>query len=369
MVAARTSASLPAVATLLILTTSTSLRAQNLEFGLDAGVSHARPPSGVTAEPASYLLLGARVFRAPLFASLYAGLGPDANTGSWGSAAVGAFSRTAVARDLDLGVTVVGSAFTVGDPTPYRAALGEVTPELTAHIGTVHTTIRGHGGLGRSEVSDLASGLWSYGGGLEVGGRAARLDLRAGGDAYRSASGAYQTVFASSSGPLARARWMAELRAWNTPGDVELELDLRVQVPLGARWSLDLSGGRSGPDPLLGSPPGVNGGALVSWSPRLGPAPPAPVYEVAGGYVVFRLRRPEAGQVSVVGDFSDWRPVPMVRKGDVWEVRMPVEPGLHHFAFRVNGDWYVPQDAPGQVDDEFGRRDATLIVPGSGDGP
>jgi 1,4-alpha-glucan branching enzyme len=112
----------------------------------------------------------------------------------------------------------------------------------------------------------------------------------------------------------------------------------------------------------------VNGGALVSWSPRLGPAPPPPLYEVAGSTVVFRLKRPEAREVSVVGDFSDWKPLPMVRNGDFWKLRVPVEPGLHHFAFRVDGAWYVPEDAPGQVDDEFGRRDATLVVPGAGRG-
>jgi 1,4-alpha-glucan branching enzyme len=77
----------------------------------------------------------------------------------------------------------------------------------------------------------------------------------------------------------------------------------------------------------------------------------------------FRLKRPEADSVSVMGDFTAWKPVPMRRQGGTWVARTPLEPGLYHFGFLVDGEWFVPEDAPGRVTDEFGRVNATVAVP------
>ena len=38
-------------------------------------------------------------------------------------------------------------------------------------------------------------------------------------------------------------------------------------------------------------------------------------------------------------------------------------PGVYHFGFRVDGEWYVPEDAPGRVSDGYGQVNATLVVP------
>ena len=41
---------------------------------------------------------------------------------------------------------------------------------------------------------------------------------------------------------------------------------------------------------------------------------------------------------------------------------VPVTPGVHHYGFRVDGEWYVPEGHSGNVPDEWGRMNATLVV-------
>jgi hypothetical protein len=53
----------------------------------------------------------------------------------------------------------------------------------------------------------------------------------------------------------------------------------------------------------------------------------------------------------------------MERHGDTWMARLSLTPGVYHFGFRVDGAWYVPEDAPGRVNDEYGQMNATLVVP------
>ena len=70
-----------------------------------------------------------------------------------------------------------------------------------------------------------------------------------------------------------------------------------------------------------------------------------------------------ADGVDLIADFTEWRPVAMRRTDGGWTVEMRVPPGTYHFAFVVDGRWYVPPDAPGRVSDEWGRANATLVVP------
>ena len=64
----------------------------------------------------------------------------------------------------------------------------------------------------------------------------------------------------------------------------------------------------------------------------------------------------------MIGDFSDWEPLEMQRQGNAWLARVPIEPGIYHFGFLVDGEWYVPENATGKVTDDFGRLNATLVV-------
>lgn len=81
------------------------------------------------------------------------------------------------------------------------------------------------------------------------------------------------------------------------------------------------------------------------------------------GQRVIRVRVAAAGQVELMGDFTDWRVVQLVRTAhDRWEITLPLPPGEHHFNLRVNGgEWGVPAGVP-SVADEFEGRVGVLLV-------
>jgi hypothetical protein len=369
-----------ALAFLIIVGGTSGVHAQDTRVYVDAGVSHARPPADVRADPATYALLGGRLAAGPAYASLYGGLAMDVGSADWVGGSLGATARAMTAGPLDLSLTGFLAAFSMGDPTPYRAITARIIPEARVRAGAASVVLRGYGGAGRSEVTDpsldppadVETDLWMYGGGAEYSIPAGRTQLRTGAEAYGTASGGYYAAYAGSLGslPLGRhgnAFWSLLLKLWDTPGGGEVELSLSLNVPLTSAWSAESALGRSGPDPLLGSPAGVDGSLLIRWSAALSPAEPPPLYRLSHGsdgetVVLFRLEFDGAEAVSVIGDFSDWEPVAMTRRGDVWVVRVPVRPGLYHFGFLVDGRWHVPEDAPGRVTDEFGRSNATLVV-------
>ncbi len=69
------------------------------------------------------------------------------------------------------------------------------------------------------------------------------------------------------------------------------------------------------------------------------------------------------GPISVAGDFTDWKPVPMTREGSTWVYRVALAPGVYHYAFvDRDGSWFVPEGTPGRTDDGMGGWVAVLIV-------
>jgi 1,4-alpha-glucan branching enzyme len=69
--------------------------------------------------------------------------------------------------------------------------------------------------------------------------------------------------------------------------------------------------------------------------------------------IYFRLEAPEAGQVSVVGDFNGWdaRKHGLHRNpSGVWECQVPLPPGRYAYHFMVDG---VPR-----LDPQCGRHEA-----------
>ena len=84
--------------------------------------------------------------------------------------------------------------------------------------------------------------------------------------------------------------------------------------------------------------------------------------EPAGGVLVtLRASDAPSGQISIAGDFNNWQPTPMQREGDSWVVRLPVGPGVYHYAFRsATGTWFVPSSTPGRRDDGMGGHVAVL---------
>lgn len=157
---------------------------------------------------------------------------------------------------------------------------------------------------------------------------------------------------------LQAGRWMsAELD--------EVAWGIGAGVAVGRMSTIWASIRQDAPDPLYWNAP------RRSWSVgvtrRLGPAPapivPAPRSEA--GQVVVRISRAEApeGEVSIAGDFNNWRPVPMRREGAEWVIRLPLAAGVYHYAFRsATGAWFVPASAAGRRDDGMGGEVAVLVV-------
>lgn len=94
-------------------------------------------------------------------------------------------------------------------------------------------------------------------------------------------------------------------------------------------------------------PPARAGGPMVP-EPPAGPRPPAPGNQNQGQTYskVFRYRLPdghtrEPERVEVVGSFTHWKPVPLVRDGrlDAWHVTIHHIPGnrTHHYMLLVDG--------------------------------
>jgi hypothetical protein len=70
-----------------------------------------------------------------------------------------------------------------------------------------------------------------------------------------------------------------------------------------------------------------------------------------------------ASRVEIMGDFTNWVPVPLERAGDAWRLERAIPPGPHRIAIRLDGGpWIVPVNLP-RVDDEFGGTVGIITVP------
>jgi hypothetical protein len=66
--------------------------------------------------------------------------------------------------------------------------------------------------------------------------------------------------------------------------------------------------------------------------------------------------------MELAGDFTRWAPVAMERDGEIWVLRLDAPMGVHHFGFFADGDWFLPENAPDTVSDDWGRRNATIVI-------
>ncbi len=75
------------------------------------------------------------------------------------------------------------------------------------------------------------------------------------------------------------------------------------------------------------------------------------------------IRAPDAEKVELAGDFTDWRPVPLQPWGEgAWRASIPISPGLHRLAVRIDGGaWHAP---PGTrpIASEFGGEVTEIVV-------
>ena len=178
----------------------------------------------------------------------------------------------------------------------------------------------------------------------------------------------------------------AGFRAWSRGGGEGVYGELHAQVPLWGRLVGVASGGRYPSDPVRGviaanyvsvglrvtlGPTHVTSPNIArsltrefeeSDSPYVGEAR-LTVASSDGDVRLIRVRAPGAESVSIMGDFTDWQPVPMLRgEGDRWEVTWRIAPGVHRLNLRVNaGEWIVPRGLRVE-EDEFGGAVGILVI-------
>lgn len=85
----------------------------------------------------------------------------------------------------------------------------------------------------------------------------------------------------------------------------------------------------------------------------------------ADGSVTFRFYRPTAGQVKLVGDFTNWQqaPIDMTCTGDGWwTLGTKLNGGEYRFRYLADGQWYTDFAAYGIEATESGWN-SVLVVP------
>jgi hypothetical protein len=107
--------------------------------------------------------------------------------------------------------------------------------------------------------------------------------------------------------------------------------------------------------------------ALFMAAFALDPLRPRPASVAAAPQQVltqFVLSAPGAKRVAVAGDFSGWKPVHVMTRSEagVWTVVVPLDPGVHDYAFVVDGERWVPDPAAPPVNDGFGGVNSRLAV-------
>lgn len=77
----------------------------------------------------------------------------------------------------------------------------------------------------------------------------------------------------------------------------------------------------------------------------------------------FTVEAPEATAVSLLGSFSDWKPVPMLRdKSGTWRAELDLPVGVYEYIYLIDGQPLLPPEAERYQDDGFGGRNGVLIV-------
>lgn len=81
-------------------------------------------------------------------------------------------------------------------------------------------------------------------------------------------------------------------------------------------------------------------------------------------FTQFVFNAPNAKRVAVAGDFSGWQPVHVMARseGGVWTVVVPLDPGVHDYAFVVDGERWVADPAAPAIHDGFGGVNSRVAV-------
>lgn len=258
------------------------------------------------------------------------------------------------------------------DPFDYTAFGLELRPALSTAAGGVTVIARPHLMTGAWRSESLEGELGAAGGDVAIQRTVGAATLSLSGGALLVDNAVVTGDFLRGGGELVYTAsvWTASARVdvQRTPLETEVGGGIGVVAELRPGLQLHVHAGRNLREPRFGTAGSVALSAGIAVRPVRWTAPgPPPVVAVrerreTGRRVVFALPAPGARSVAVTGDFSDWEPVAMERTRAGWRLELVLPPGLHHFAFLVDGQWALPPDAPGVVDDGWGRQNASVVV-------
>jgi len=264
--------------------------------------------------------------------------------------------------------------------------------DLDAHVFVFHDGVLGQGGKGgfmeAMPFIQVPAGLASF----EIGGgwRSQTLSYAASVDTRH----VFESRAHATSGTVwaveGDARWVRASEGWypflgaglryrGTPVQAWLQTGkwfsnsltdaswgAGIDVALTDRLAVWSSVRREAPDPLYWNFPRRSWSVGITRRFDIGAqTQPLTTAQADAGGVLIRLNAADVDgvSVSVAGDFNGWRPVPMQREGRDWLVRLPLAPGVYHYAFRSDrGEWFVPSSVPGRRDDGMGGYVAVLVV-------
>jgi hypothetical protein len=80
--------------------------------------------------------------------------------------------------------------------------------------------------------------------------------------------------------------------------------------------------------------------------------------------IQFRLDAPNARDVALAGNFTGWKPAYTLTRAEpgIWTVVVPLAPGVHDYAFIVDGERWTPDPMAPAVDDGFGGLNSRVAV-------
>ena len=81
-------------------------------------------------------------------------------------------------------------------------------------------------------------------------------------------------------------------------------------------------------------------------------------------FVQFRLDASQASEVRLAGSFTGWKPAYGLQEVSpgIWSVVVPLEPGVHDYAFVIDGGKWIADPTAPSVDDGFGGLNSRLSV-------
>ena len=343
---------------------------------IDATTSTAQPPGDVIdASSSAYLLVGLRGelpkagWRLASSANFGSSFGQD--EGRWLLAdAIITRNWFGARQSFSLGAN--GFALRYTDPFEYTAYATELQPALTLRSASWQLALipRATGGAWSSDTID--GDIRVFGGSAQLANAFGPLLVAVNGEAHDAVNGAldgsYAGVGADVSMAVGRFAMGGGVKRWQNPSEHEWGYSAFASMQLASGLVVDARLARSVTDPVLASPGSFGASIGLSWrlfsSHRKEPVPVARVASTAssGRSVSFTVEV-TADSVALSGSFTEWKPIPMRKKGRSFTVEMVVPAGTHQYGFLLNGkDWYIPPNALGIVDDGFGRKNATLVI-------